>query len=364
MKYTIRPRKGAKGTTYLLDMQLPDGSRYRPSFKTEAEAKSEAVRKTKEMQKIQAAQLLGLNFVGTPGMRPLVKVSDAIRKHVDIRSAEITDPDNIRAFKYIQRYNYEGLFDVGVDYIHEITLEKLQLYRAAMLRKGLSNNTINKRIKSLKSLLNQCIGWEMIDKNPCERLKPLPADTKTREPWTEADFAAIHPRLPGWCQQIVAFMFATGCRPKEAIQLVDGDISFPNRTVVLRTGKGGGSVRSMPLTDNQMDFLKEVLATRRMTFPFAQYVFVDDKGGKIYRNRISDHVANARKAAGIKKPLVPYGTRHAFITLLQESNVGFGKVQALAGHKRADTTKQYTHLADESLRQVMCLAEERRKRRG
>lgn len=364
VSYTIRSRKGVKGNTFMLDMTLPDGSRYRPSFKTKQAAEFEAKRKLEEIKKLQAAQVLGLNFVGSPGVRPLMKVSDAIRKHIEIKEAEIVDPDNIRAYKYIYKYIYEALFDLEVDYVHQITREKVQSLRAHWKKNGLSNNTANKRVRALKTLLRECIGWDLIDKNPCDGFKPLSEDTQSREPWSKQDYEEIHFRLPPWCQRIVTFMFMSGCRPKEAIQMKDQDISFLNKTVVLRSGKGGGSIRRLSLTDNQMAFMEEVLAQRRKEFPFGQYVFVDDKGGKIYRNRISDHVAAARKAAGIKRQLVPYGTRHGFITELQELNVAFGKVQALAGHRRADTTRRYTHMADESLRQAMRILEKKRKRQG
>jgi integrase/recombinase XerD len=159
-------------------------------------------------------------------------------------------------------------------------------------------------------------------------------------------------------------MCETGCRPKEAILLKDGDISFRRKVVILRTGKGGGSERKMPLTPTQMEWLKSIITERKERFPRAQYVFVDEHGEKIYRNRISDHVATARKAAKIKRQLVPYGNRHSFITRLQETDVAFGKIQALAGHKRADTTRGYTHLVDETLRNVMCMDEARRKRQA
>lgn len=363
VKYKVRPRRGANGLTYRLDMTLSDGSRYRPSFKSKEQAIAEGDRMTRELSRQSAAVVLGVHLQSTSGAMPVIKLADAIRKHIKIKSAEIRVPENVRAFKYIQKYIYDGLFDLGIDFVHQITLEKVQLLRVEWKKKGHSNTTVNKRVASLRSLLNQCIGWDYIEKNPCDRLKPLPDDTKIREPWSFEEFKAIHGKLPGWCKDLVAFLWDTGCRPIEAIRLVDEDLSFLSKSVILRSGKGGGSSRRLPLTDGQIEFLEGVLAKRAKKFPFAKHIFTDDRGGMIYRNRVSDHVAAARKACEIKKQLVPYGTRHGFITRLQELNVAFGKVQALAGHKRAETTRGYTHLADDSLRQVMNLAEERTKRR-
>ncbi len=61
---------------------------------------------------------------------------------------------------------------------------------------------------------------------------------------------------------------------------------------------------------------------------------------------------DARKAAGIDKPVSLHTLRHCFATHLLEQKVDIRVIQVLLGHKKLETTALYAQVATRTLREV------------
>lgn len=386
MKFNIRERSGARGTTYMVDVPLPDGGRYRKTLKTHKQAMQEGRRKVAELRARAAGVVLEDPAPGKPDRMP---VAVAIRDHIADREVAIADAENIRALKYIFEYYFDSLYEEGVDFVDQLTLKVHESIRKRWREKGispaqkyedesdadfvrrakrrkavpLSATTINRRFNAISAFLDHCVAWGYLTANPCARLAPLKGEAVERQPWPEGSFVPIVRACDEWCRNILMFIDDVGCRPKEAINLEESDVNLVGLKVRLRTGKGGGMVRWVPITEKQALFLAHVIADRKRHHPEQTLVFLRN-GKKIHRNRISDQVREARRKLGLPDGIVPYGLRHGLITLLDEMGVGLKKIQSIAGHRRVETTLGYMHTPDNSLRNVVDMAEKRRDRRA
>lgn len=367
LEFTIRERKGRNGrVTYMLDLILPTGERYRPTFKTRTECTQAAKQKLAELMRrpvhIESPP-------PPPPIGPRVKLTEAIRDHMAGKGIEIVDSENLRSLKYIFEYFYDGMFDLGVDFVDQIDRKVLEALRAKWATKGarmgkpLAASTINRRFKSIHHFLDHCVAWKYLPANPWKGVRQLREETNPPPIWPIETYVEILKKVAPWCQDILTFIGDTGCRPKEAINLTESDVNLAEKLVRLQSGKGGGSNRVLPLTENQAYFLAHVIALKKHKYPDQPYIFLRN-GQKIFRNRISDEVRRVRHELGLPEKYVPYGLRHTLITLLAEMNVGMSQIQQIAGHKRLDTTVGYIQFSEESLRSVVIDLEKARAARN
>lgn len=206
---------------------------------------------------------------------------------------------------------------------------------------------------------------------------------------TRGEVAALLAQLKGAHWLMASILYGAGLRLMECLRLRVKDIDVAYRQVLVRDGKGGkdrvtmlpeiavqplhgqlGEAKRLHEIDLREGFgevhLPHALARKypRAGFEWGwQYVFpsakrsADPEDGVIRRHHLDESVLaralkEARRCAGIAKPVSAHVLRHSFATHLLQSGSDIRTVQELLGHSDVSTTMIYTHVMNKGARGV------------
>lgn len=170
------------------------------------------------------------------------------------------------------------------------------------------------------------------------RAKRFPEPRKSKEPasweWVQAFTAEASPHLGA----LACFMFLTGARISEALNVKWGDVDLNAAKVRIVMGKLGGEERIAHMPPALVAVLANIPSNREpdaQVFPYAAYDSV----------RKPWDAAVAR--AGIK-PVTPHGCRHGFATTMMHSGIDPVTVAKLGGWKDpSQLFRTYGHAMDD-----------------
>ncbi len=145
---------------------------------------------------------------------------------------------------------------------------------------------------------------------------------------------------------IIEFLYSSGLRLSELINLKVSDLELEEKIGWVRKGKGSKD-RIFILSSKLVEELKEYLKNKKDS----DFVF-SGRNGKMSERNVQKIIRIAAKKAGIKKKVSPHTLRHSFATHLLESGENIRKIQELLGHSNLSTTQIYTHVSIEELKKV------------
>jgi integrase len=222
-----------------------------------------------------------------------------------------------------------------------ITLDKFSLEHLHHWLNGL--NVTNKRINNVLSPLRQvfydafCDG--LIDKNPMDRFRNFPIESREPNPFKPAEVASILEQLEGQNSNLIQFAFWTGMRTSEYIALTWDNVDFERkrchvRTAVVygreKTTKTKSGLRTIELQPQALDTLRS-----QQTFTSSGCIFLDDKTGRPWKDSqaIRKRIwIPALERAGIEYRN-PYQTRHTFASTMLSRGENPMWVAQQMGHK-------------------------------
>ena len=153
---------------------------------------------------------------------------------------------------------------------------------------------------------------------------------------------------------MLELLYATGLRVTELVSLTMENISL-RQGVVRVTGKGGKE-RLVPLGENAVDWIETFIEQGRPQLlgdNSSDVVFPSKRARQMTRQTFWYRIKHYAVLAGIYTELLsPHVLRHAFATHLLNYGADLRVVQMLLGHSDLSTTRIYTHVATERLKQI------------
>lgn len=153
---------------------------------------------------------------------------------------------------------------------------------------------------------------------------------------------------------LLEFMYASGCRVSEGIEL-RGNQLLPDEGLVRLLGKGG-KMRVVPLGEIALDWIRKYMTLARPALAKGKgtpEIFLNRRGGKLSRMGVWKILRGYADKLGLDARAHPHALRHAFATHLLEGGADLRVVQELLGHAKITTTEIYTHIDREYLREVI-----------
>ncbi len=247
--------------------------------------------------------------------------------------------------------------------------EDIEAWFAGLGARGLAASTAARRRAAIRQFYRFVIGEGWRPDDPSRRVdaprrgRPLPRVLTREEMAALIGAAAARDGAAGLrLAALIELTYASGMRVSEVLGLSLAAVAR-DPAYLMVTGKGGKE-RLAPVNPAARDALKAYLAVRGEFIAGAgrhsPWLFPSRTGGgragggRLTARRFSQLLGEAALAAGIDPARVsPHVLRHAFATHLLEGGADLRVVQTLLGHSDIATTQIYTHLTQDSLRQVV-----------
>lgn len=240
---------------------------------------------------------------------------------------------------------------------------------ALLLKEGLSNSSINIRIKTLKILLHWAYDQDLVEDIAwIQKLKTRKTESKGRleEKYLESfELVQIINKLERKDWKLLAELTAlSGMRVGEALALTNSDIDYANRIIkvnktyterikAVTTPKTASSDREIYMQDELLDCCHRISQHYRaqmMRMGYRTDLFMCDKTGSYLNFRVYN--TELRKAAEVLDrdiKLTSHVMRHTHVALLAEAGVPLEVISRRLGHEGSETTRKvYMHVTEKT----------------
>ena len=255
---------------------------------------------------------------------------------------------------------------IGRELVTAVTGRDLQQLHASLSETPIEANRL---IAAASGLFSFAIKRGDITVNPASAVSKTPETPRDVEPLTDAQVAALGEALrqaeqagePWQPLAMIRFLFFTGCRRNEAVQLQWAEVDEDRARLLFLDSKGTkrGTRRTdrRPLGAPVLELLSDI-RKRGIDSP---YVFPSPADLTQPYANLDRHWQRIRKAAGMPK-LRLHDLRHDVASDFGMRYPG-AVVQAMAGHANMATTSRYIHAKDDPMtRAADTVTEDRQKR--
>lgn len=259
--------------------------------------------------------------------------------------------NDLRSFKEFCRLEYE------TDDLIAVVYPQVRSWIVSLVNLGMSNNTINRKVSSLKSFYKFLQKTKQIEFSPLVKHKALKVVKKVQAPFTvgeinkvidilavASDFTSVRNRL------IVELFYSTGIRRIELVNLQLASVDFHEETIKV-LGKRNKE-RVIPLIPSVVKALGVYLSFREGVPSDEITLFITEKGNKIYETLVYRVINGYFSKVSTKVKKSPHILRHSFATHLLNQGADLNSVKELLGHSSLASTQVYTHNSLEKIKKM------------
>ncbi len=254
--------------------------------------------------------------------------------------------------------------------LREVNYPQVRSWIVQLVEQGLSNNSVNRKISSLKAYYRFLQKTKQLEISPLLKHKALKSPRKLQTPFSENEVKEALTVVPAEGFEelrnklMVELFYSTGIRRSEliGIQLQDLDLSTGNLKV---KGKGNKE-RFIPLLPSVIATIKEYLPERNEVENGISegHLFLTGKGVKMYDSLVYRTINNYFRGISSKLKKSPHILRHSFATHLLNQGAHLNAVKELLGHSSLAATQVYTHNSMAELNKVYKSAHPRNRKKG
>ena len=229
--------------------------------------------------------------------------------------------------------------DESITTITNRTIKKFTIYLQDTT--NCNSNSINNRLRGIRTFLNYCYDMEYINKVKVTMIK---GDTEQKEPYTREEIVKLltlsknpsYTEYRNYC--IVSTFLATGIRLNTLINLKVTDINFEEATIRLTTTKNR-KAQLIPLPNKLATVLSKYIRKVKPT----EYLFTNRSGTQLTSNGVKLAIRSYNRSKGVDKTSI-HLFRHTFAKNYLMSGGDVFRLQRLLGHSTLDMTRHYVNL--------------------
>ena len=223
---------------------------------------------------------------------------------------------------------------------------RLYLYRYKS-EHGISDRTVDITRRVFNTFFQWLADNDYISKNPCQNIEHIKHQEKQREPLSSYEVETLR-----WnCHTVrekalIDFLFSTGCRVSECSSVDLADVSWEDRSVIIRHGKGNKQRIVFFNAESELT-LRKYIEQRNDNNP-ALFVCSRNPHSRMSARSIEKEIRNIGTRCGID--VYPHKLRHTFATSGLHGGMPLERLQTLMGHENPRTTMIYAKINNADLK--------------
>ena len=227
----------------------------------------------------------------------------------------------------------------------EMSAYEIRYYLATLKEKGNSNRSIENQRAYLSAFFQWMFVEEMIQRNPCGKIKPIKVEDKVRLPFSSVQLDAMRVNCKDARQRaMLELLVSSGVRCEEFCHLMISDVDLQAKTVLVRNGKGSKDRKTF-MSDLAAAHLQKYLDSRKDDRP---ELFVSNYKMPYSNNGIDRQLKRIAERAGVEN-VHAHRFRRTFATNLYKRGMDVHEIQRLMGHTNVQTTLYYIYADDNHL---------------
>jgi site-specific recombinase XerD len=245
---------------------------------------------------------------------------------------------------------YIGMFEGFINHYKDVELtalgeNEIRAYLSYQVSMDMSDSMLNQIINSIKFYFEIVLG---MPNRFYEIERPQKKDTLP-EVLSRQEIQRILSctnNLKHKC--ILSTIYSAGLRISELLSLKSKDIDSDRMMIRIENSKGGKdryTLLSKSLLNDLREYYKE--------YEPQIYLFEGYPGTKYSTSSVRNILKRAYLKAGIKKHVRTHTLRHSFATHLLEQGTDLRSIQTLLGHNSISTTEIYTHVANNTMKNII-----------
>lgn len=231
--------------------------------------------------------------------------------------------------------------------LDRITRREVMDFHTHLLEKeGLAPASADHHLKLMRRMFNLAVEWEVIEKNPLNRIPLFNADNKVENYLKPKELNRLlhvldtHPNR--MTCMVMKFLLSTGARLNEALRAKWVHIDRVNRVwTIPSTNSKSKRLRAVPLNDYALEVLDN------LDTDDCEFLFMNHSTGT-HLKEIHTGWALIRKKAGLPHLRI-HDLRHSYASMLVNGGRTLYEVQQILGHSVPTVTQRYAHLSTQTL---------------